>query len=139
MASKKKADDEAIDFASRRLCPDGSCIGVIGADGRCKVCGKAGEGPVVAVEPGLADAGGDDEDETDEDQDDRSAEDEGLGPCAERRVGCDDQDDDGEHAPAAGAPAWDDRELCPDGSCIGVIGPNGRCKECGRPAGNARS
>src|SRR3990170_3139005 len=103
MASKKKADDEAIDFASRRLCPDGSCIGVIGADGRCKVCGKAGEGPVVAVEPGLADAGGDDEDETDEDQDDRSAEDEGLGPCAERRGGCDDQDDGGEHAPAAGA------------------------------------
>ena len=125
MASKKKADDEAIDFASRRLCPDGSCIGVIGADGRCKVCGKAGEGPVVAVEPGLADAGGDDDE--DEDETDETDEDQ------------DDQDDDGEHAPAAAAPAWDDRELCPDGSCIGVIGPNGRCKECGRPAGNARS
>ena len=24
----------------RRLCPDGSCIGVIGPDGRCSVCGK---------------------------------------------------------------------------------------------------
>jgi hypothetical protein len=23
------------------------------------------------------------------------------------------------------------RELCPDGACIGVIGPDGRCKECG--------
>ena len=27
----------------RKLCPDGACVGVIGADGRCKVCGKAGE------------------------------------------------------------------------------------------------
>jgi len=25
----------------RRLCPDGSCVGVIGADGHCGVCGRA--------------------------------------------------------------------------------------------------
>ncbi|HEY4058585.1 MAG TPA: hypothetical protein VGM39_18355 [Kofleriaceae bacterium] len=25
----------------RELCPDGACVGVIGADGTCKVCGKA--------------------------------------------------------------------------------------------------
>jgi hypothetical protein len=31
-------DDELDD---RRLCPDGSCIGLIGDDGRCKVCGLA--------------------------------------------------------------------------------------------------
>lgn len=24
---------------NRRLCPDGSCVGVIGEDGRCKICG----------------------------------------------------------------------------------------------------
>ena len=28
----------------RRLCPDGSCIGVIGPDGRCSVCGRTGDG-----------------------------------------------------------------------------------------------
>ncbi len=28
---------------------------------------------------------------------------------------------------------WENRRLCPDGNCIGVIGPDGRCKECGRP------
>lgn len=28
---------------------------------------------------------------------------------------------------------WDDRRLCSDESCIGVIGPDGRCKECGKP------
>ena len=28
---------------------------------------------------------------------------------------------------------WEKRVLCSDGSCIGVIGPDGKCKECGRP------
>ncbi len=28
----------------------------------------------------------------------------------------------------------DDRVLCPDGACIGVIGPDGLCKACGKPA-----
>ncbi len=28
---------------------------------------------------------------------------------------------------------FDNRILCSDGSCIGVIGPNGRCKICGKP------
>ena len=28
---------------------------------------------------------------------------------------------------------WENRTLCSDGSCIGVIGPDGRCKECGKP------
>ena len=27
----------------------------------------------------------------------------------------------------------DSRKLCSDGTCIGVIGPDGRCKECGKP------
>ena len=28
---------------------------------------------------------------------------------------------------------WENRTLCSDESCIGVIGPDGRCKECGQP------
>ncbi len=28
---------------------------------------------------------------------------------------------------------WEKRILCSDESCIGVIGPNGKCKECGKP------
>ena len=28
---------------------------------------------------------------------------------------------------------WEQRKLCSDESCIGVIGPDGRCKECGKP------
>jgi len=39
-----------------------------------------------------------------------------------------------EDADAQGATAedWDSRTLCGDGSCIGVIGGDGRCKACGR-------
>ncbi|MDD5459950.1 MAG: hypothetical protein PHF37_11225 [Phycisphaerae bacterium] len=28
---------------------------------------------------------------------------------------------------------WDKRILCSDESCIGIIGPDGKCKECGKP------
>jgi hypothetical protein len=31
---------------------------------------------------------------------------------------------------------WEQRQLCPDGGCIGVIGPDGTCKACGRAAPN---
>jgi hypothetical protein len=32
------------------------------------------------------------------------------------------------------------RRLCPDGACIGVIAPDGKCRECGRTdAGPAKS
>ena len=27
---------------------------------------------------------------------------------------------------------WENRRLCSDGNCIGVIGKDGRCKECGK-------
>ena len=28
---------------------------------------------------------------------------------------------------------WENRKLCSDGNCIGVIGTDGRCRECGKP------
>lgn len=31
---------------------------------------------------------------------------------------------------------WDERQLCADGACVGVIGPDGTCKACGRAAPN---
>lgn len=33
-------DGDSIDFESRVLCSDGTCIGVINEQGVCKVCGK---------------------------------------------------------------------------------------------------
>jgi hypothetical protein len=96
-------DDE---WERRELCPDESCIGVIGPDGRCKECGRPGKGPVTTPVP--TDAAG-----------------QADVPMAPEET----KDDD---APASDDD-WKNRRLCSDESCIGVIGPNGRCKECGRP------
>lgn len=92
------------DWDSRRLCTDGTCVGVIGPDGRCRVCGA--ESPVG--ESGHS------------------------SPPARRKeaertaepAGSDDEDQAGFDR---------ERRLCTDGSCIGVIGPSGRCKVCGKP------
>ena len=36
-----------LDLENRRLCPDGACIGVIGPDGTCRVCGRVDDaGPI---------------------------------------------------------------------------------------------
>ena len=52
----------------REVCPDGGCVGVIGADGTCKVCGRVSptwdnereRGMVVdGADPGLDPAGDD--------------------------------------------------------------------------------
>lgn len=97
------------DFAHRELCPDGACLGVIGPDGRCKVCGAVGSGPVAgALRDPVADHDDDDEDD-------------GADPSTEEIDG----EDDGFE---------DDRELCPDGACVGVLGADRRCKVCGAAA-----
>ena len=106
------ADNGPPDLGRRILCPDGACIGVIGSDGRCKECGAE-----------LAD-----EDKADfEEARQAEPEDDGDG---------EDREPDPAHWPLMaddGDPELDERELCPDGMCIGVIGANGRCKECGKP------
>ena len=92
------------DWENRTLCSDGNCIGVIGADGLCKECGKPFDGPQVEGRVFEEDTP-DEEDDVIEDEQEEEAE--SLG--------------------------WEDRQLCSDGNCIGVIGPDGRCKECGKP------
>ena len=102
------------DIAERRLCPDGACTGVIGDDGHCKVCGVLDESaPERAAAAGVAGGGDDDAEDADHgDEDDRA--DGGDG---------DDDDDDGD---------GDNRRLCPDGGCTGLIGDDNRCRVCGR-------
>lgn len=94
-----------LDLDSRRLCPDGACIGVLGANGHCGVCGLADDG---SVSPGRSN-------DFDEAPDD-----------AEAAVAAGDNDE------TATTDAFDDdRRLCPDGTCIGVLGADGRCRVCG--------
>jgi hypothetical protein len=103
-------ETESFDPRSRRLCRDGSCIGVIGADGQCKLCGLADGGGPLATAPAAPWP------EEPQDEDDEAHED-------ARVAGAED---------GGGAGFDPARKLCVDGSCIGVIGPDGRCTECGR-------
>src|SRR5260370_36779957 len=36
--------EEEIDLDKRELCSDGACTGVLGEEGLCKICGRAGDG-----------------------------------------------------------------------------------------------
>jgi hypothetical protein len=107
-------EEEATAFnPKRRLCPDGSCIGLIGGDGRCSACGRsAGGHPAQA------------EDATEPHPKGTPAADDGL-----------DIDTDEEEARPGPGSAFDPhRRLCSDGTCVGVIGQNNRCQVCGKPA-----
>jgi hypothetical protein len=95
----------------RRLCPDGSCVGVLGADGRCSVC----QSPAGAGGESSAEA-----------------------PAEAWAAAADEADgDDGratEMAEAATSGFDPARRLCDDGSCVGVVGADGVCGTCGRKA-----
>jgi hypothetical protein len=96
------------EWDQRQLCPDGGCLGVIGPDGACKVCGRAMPGWGEERARGTRSP----EDVAEAERQD------------EARV---DRDD------ATAGDDFDDRELCPDGACVGVIGDDGRCKRCRTP------
>ena len=100
------------DWNNRVLCSDGSCIGVIGSDGCCKECGKKYEGdlPVQNLS---------------ETEDQTEAQEEVDSSLAKTEID--------EVADAPVDDEWENRVLCSDGTCIGVIGSDGKCKECGKP------
>jgi hypothetical protein len=100
---------DEFDPHDRDLCSDGTCIGLIGPDGRCKECGKPGA--TATVDP--RNRGLRSEEEVAEELEANIT----KGDIAEA------PDD------------FDDRQLCSDGTCVGLIGRDGRCKECGQPAG----
>lgn len=131
---------EAAEWNRRQLCPDGGCVGVIGPDGTCKVCGT----PAATPNAGAA-AADDDDDDEDSDEDDEDADDDSDEDDSETADSDEDEDEDSEEdddsdakdsakAAASGDDDLGSRKLCSDGACIGVIGPNGKCKVCGKDA-----
>jgi hypothetical protein len=96
--------DKNEDWESRILCSDESCIGTIGSDGKCRECGKPCEGEL----PSGPVASGDHAIVPEEQK-----------PVSSK-MNIDPHDD------------WDQRVLCSNESCIGVIGSDGKCKECGK-------
>ncbi|MDX9999819.1 MAG: hypothetical protein RBU30_00845 [Polyangia bacterium] len=101
--------DSEFDPEKRELCPDGACLGVIGPDGRCGECGALSPNPPKAPS-GQATGAVSASPKTEAEQ---------KKPPGPRETEEDDFDPDR-------------RELCSDGACLGVIGPDGRCKLCGR-------
>jgi len=98
--------DKNEDWEKRILCIDESCIGTIGPDGRCRECGKPYDGslnPATEVT------------EKNKEQ---------AEPLADLKKDIEITASDEE---------WEKRILCSDESCIGTIGPNGHCRECGKP------
>jgi hypothetical protein len=109
------------EWDQRILCTDGNCIGTIGADGRCRLCGLPydGEMPLPAVNADKEQEGDEQFPDHQPAADDVAAR---LGDDAATELPGSEDDED-----------WEDRTLCVDESCIGVVGPDGRCKECGKP------
>lgn len=106
------------DWDHRQLCPDGACVGVIGSDGTCKVCGRAAPNWGDERKRGMLEEPGDEYEDGDEDGD----EDE------------DELDDEASPSASDADPDWEERKLCPDDACIGVVGPDGTCSVCKRSA-----
>lgn len=125
------------EWEHRTLCPDGGCVGVIGPDGTCKVCGRAAPNWGEERKRGLLEtAAADEADEAEDDDDDEYEDDDGEYEDDEDE---DDAEGDGDQpgaisASASGDPDWGGRTLCPDGACVGVIGDKGTCKVCGKSA-----
>ena len=109
-------DDE---WRQRRLCSDEGCIGVLDAGGRCKECGREHEPLAAAIVPS-----GDEPHAATPDEVDENAVSADASQDAPVEATVDDSVDDDD---------WSRRTLCRDESCIGVIGSDGRCKECGLP------
>jgi len=108
MRQNPKKSEMDIEWANRNLCNDESCIGVIGPDGRCKECGLR--------------FGGNERDTSDNSVEyEREEVQASLQESAEPDM--EDSEIDVE---------WENRILCSDESCIGIIGPDGKCKECGK-------
>ena len=93
-----------LDWDKRVLCSDESCIGTIGPNGKCRECGKPYEGALP----------------------------EGHGTDAAPQPAVEEFQQVSSET-AESDEDWDNRVLCSDGACIGVIGPDGKCKECGKP------
>ena len=105
MASE--SDDDSTFNPRRRLCPDGSCVGIIGDDGKCTVCGTSDAGAGASTAP--TELAGDASDEP----------------------GIEASEAGSEDGPSGFDP---NRRLCGDDACIGVLGEDNRCPVCGKLA-----
>jgi len=122
MDRSEEAQREEDQMMERIPCPDESCIGTMGSDGYCRVCGRKGEKPAAAPDTAPGEAG--------------NTVDEAAGEDPPATAEAEEQPEiDAAHEDTASPPDddWDQRQLCADESCIGTLGRDGRCRVCGQP------
>lgn len=105
--------NDDFNVAERILCEDDACIGLVGSDGRCKVCGLEYRGPESVSAIGCG--------EVVSDGGTFAADADAAAFLGESQIASDGSD-------------VDDRVLCPDDTCVGIIGPDGLCGTCGKTA-----
>ncbi|MFT3699748.1 MAG: hypothetical protein QM831_41760 [Kofleriaceae bacterium] len=108
------------EWDTREVCPDGSCVGVIGPDGQCKVCGQMSPTWNNERERGM-DTSAEDSDSEDSD-------------TAHADKGEHAHEDENEDLMPGTDSDWVGREVCPDGACVGIINEQGVCNLCGKKA-----
>ena len=141
MATDDADAPDEIDFDDRELCSDDACIGVIGEDGKCNECGRAGKRPAGGARAAASATanGASAADKAKAHLDKAFKADKGGKP--DKQLSKPPKAGKGGGSASSGGGGggegdadWDNRELCSDGSCIGVIGKDGRCNECGKAA-----
>ena len=99
-------EDTGFDPSTRRLCPDGSCTGILAEGGWCSECRKTWSN--VAPAAALAETAWEEPAE-------------GVNADEDAALTTNDEGFDATS-----------RKLCPDGSCTGLMQDNGTCSVCGR-------
>src|SRR5690606_14475084 len=89
-------------WEGRQLCEDGACTGVIGQDGTCKMCGKPAPNFGDFRKPGRVSSKSD-ADEVEEESSEPVASPTKVAAKADKVA------------------AWNERKLCSDGACVGLI------------------
>jgi hypothetical protein len=123
MTQNKKTVDNGIDWERRLLCSDGSCIGIIGTDGRCKECGEEFKGK-LPENLGIRSKGDLKKSDGKKKDQDNLLDTESNVESQRKEVGDKQEEIDYD---------WENRILCMDETCIGVVGMNGKCNTCGKP------
>ena len=105
-------DNGEFNIEERVLCCNEACIGLVGKDGKCKVCGLVYTGneslpktdDETAIEPNQVDE-------------------------AKKETEANSKTDDNTNTVDA---FENERICCSDEACIGIIGPSGTCGTCGK-------
>ena len=98
---EREEPEQGEELEERIPCPDESCVGCLGEDGRCRVCGTGSEGV-----PGP-----------------------GLEPLAMGQEHNEEAADLDSQEPQE--PGWEERVPCADESCVGSVDGEGYCRICG--------